>query len=91
MALKVQFDIDAARKHRLLNGLDEIGLTMQMDDRDFRTFESERGEEAPLGLERDPIVSSALGDERLTSYDLRSQRKHAKQRDDGRVAPRGCA
>ena len=43
---KVEFDIDAARKHRLLNGLDEIGLTMQMDDQ-ISDFESERGEKHP--------------------------------------------
>ncbi|MEM7122279.1 MAG: 3-isopropylmalate dehydratase small subunit [Pseudomonadota bacterium] len=43
---KVEFDIDAARKHRLLNGLDEIGLTMQMDDQ-ITDFESERGEKHP--------------------------------------------
>ena len=35
------FDIDPAVKHRLLNGLDEIGLTMQRVD-DITAFEARR-------------------------------------------------
>lgn len=30
---RFQFDIDAFRKHCLLNGLDEVGLTLAMDDK----------------------------------------------------------
>ncbi len=44
--VEVKFEIDAARKHRLLNGLDEIGLTMQMDD-EISSFEADRAEEHP--------------------------------------------
>ena len=36
-----QFDIDPAIKHRLLNGLDDIGLTLQHID-DIASFESRR-------------------------------------------------
>jgi 3-isopropylmalate/(R)-2-methylmalate dehydratase small subunit len=35
---RFQFDIDAFRKHSLLNGLDEIGLTLQQADK-IRAFE----------------------------------------------------
>ncbi|MCC6202151.1 MAG: 3-isopropylmalate dehydratase small subunit [Gammaproteobacteria bacterium] len=41
-----QFAIDAAIKHRLLNGLDDIGLTLQ-DAELIRAFESERQRVAP--------------------------------------------
>jgi 3-isopropylmalate/(R)-2-methylmalate dehydratase small subunit len=44
--VEVAFEIDPARKHRLLNGLDEIGLTLQMDD-DITRFERERANEQP--------------------------------------------
>ncbi|WP_418317166.1 3-isopropylmalate dehydratase small subunit [Piscinibacter sakaiensis] len=37
----IGFEIDAARKHRLLNGLDDIGLTLQRADR-IRDYESRR-------------------------------------------------
>ena len=37
----IRFDIDASRKHRLLNGLDDIGLTLQKAER-IRAYESER-------------------------------------------------
>lgn len=40
------FEIDAFRKHCLLNGLDDIGLTLQYVD-DIRTYEKKRGAEAP--------------------------------------------
>jgi 3-isopropylmalate/(R)-2-methylmalate dehydratase small subunit len=29
----VRFEVDAFKKHCLLNGLDEVGLTMEKDDR----------------------------------------------------------
>jgi 3-isopropylmalate/(R)-2-methylmalate dehydratase small subunit len=35
---RFQFDIDSFRKHSLLNGLDEIGLTLQQADK-IRAFE----------------------------------------------------
>jgi 3-isopropylmalate/(R)-2-methylmalate dehydratase small subunit len=37
----IRFDIDASRKHRLLNGLDDISLTLQKADR-IRAYETER-------------------------------------------------
>jgi 3-isopropylmalate/(R)-2-methylmalate dehydratase small subunit len=37
----IRFDIAASRKHRLLNGLDDIGLTLQKADR-IRAYESGR-------------------------------------------------
>ncbi len=40
------FDIDGFRKHCLLNGLDEIGLTLQHAD-DIRAYEAKRREQAP--------------------------------------------
>ena len=40
------FDIDATRKHNLLNGLDEIGLTLQHAD-EIRAFEAKRLAELP--------------------------------------------
>ena len=40
------FDIDAFRKHCLLNGLDEIGLTLQHVD-EIRAYEARRRKEAP--------------------------------------------
>lgn len=40
------FEIDAFRKHRLLNGLDDIGLTLQYVD-EIRTYETRRRQEAP--------------------------------------------
>jgi 3-isopropylmalate/(R)-2-methylmalate dehydratase small subunit len=42
----IKFDIDAHRKHCLLNGLDDIGLTMVKKDK-IDTFESKVGEERP--------------------------------------------
>ena len=43
---EIGFEIDAFRKHRLLNGLDDIGLTMQHVD-DIKTYETKRKQEAP--------------------------------------------
>lgn len=43
---KIQFDVDEFRKHRLLNGLDDIGLTLQHVD-DIKAYEQRRSVEAP--------------------------------------------
>ncbi|KAE8351050.1 aconitase family-domain-containing protein [Aspergillus coremiiformis] len=40
------FDVDAFRKHCLVNGLDDIGLTLQMEDK-IRTFEAKRTLDTP--------------------------------------------
>ena len=42
----IKFDVDEFRKHRLLNGLDDIGLTMQHVD-DIKAYEQRRSVEAP--------------------------------------------
>jgi 3-isopropylmalate/(R)-2-methylmalate dehydratase small subunit len=42
----IKFDIDEFRKHRLLNGLDDIGLTLQHVD-DIKAYEQKRSAEAP--------------------------------------------
>ncbi len=42
----IKFDVDEFRKHRLLNGLDDIGLTMQHVD-DIKAYEQRRKGEAP--------------------------------------------
>jgi 3-isopropylmalate/(R)-2-methylmalate dehydratase small subunit len=41
-----RFEIDPSRKHRLLNGLDDIGLTLQHADA-IRAFEERRKAEQP--------------------------------------------
>ena len=41
-----KFEIDAFRKHCLLNGLDDIGLTLQHVD-EIKTFEARRRQDAP--------------------------------------------
>lgn len=43
---KLAFEIDDFRKHCLLNGLDDIGLTLQHAD-DIRAYETKRQAEAP--------------------------------------------
>jgi len=43
---KIKFDIDPFRKHCLLNGLDDIGLTMQKD-KGINNFEKKAGEARP--------------------------------------------
>ena len=43
---KISFEIDPSRKHRLLNGLDDIGLTLQRADQ-IRAYEARRRAEAP--------------------------------------------
>jgi 3-isopropylmalate/(R)-2-methylmalate dehydratase small subunit len=40
------FDVDAERKHRLLNGLDDIGLTLQLTDK-IQAYEARRRKQAP--------------------------------------------
>jgi 3-isopropylmalate/(R)-2-methylmalate dehydratase small subunit len=40
------FEIDADRRHRLLNGLDDIGLTLQHADA-IRAYEARRVADAP--------------------------------------------
>jgi len=42
----IQFEIDEFRKHRLLNGFDDIGLTLQHVD-DIQAYEKKRQQEAP--------------------------------------------
>ena len=42
----ITFEIDAFRKHRLLNGLDDIGLTLQHVD-EIKAYEARRRMEAP--------------------------------------------
>ncbi len=42
----IAFDVDAFRKHCLLNGLDDIGLTLQHTDA-IRAYEDRRRQEAP--------------------------------------------
>ncbi|OQD75454.1 hypothetical protein PENDEC_c007G00533 [Penicillium decumbens] len=42
----VSFEVDSFRKHCLVNGLDDIGLTLQMEDK-IRTFETKRSLETP--------------------------------------------
>ena len=43
---EIPFQIDASRKHRLLNGVDDIGLTLQHRDR-IEAYEGRRRAEAP--------------------------------------------
>lgn len=43
---KLSFDIDVFHKHCLLNGLDEIGLTLEHTD-DIKNYEQRRRHEAP--------------------------------------------
>ncbi|MDX1529808.1 MAG: 3-isopropylmalate dehydratase small subunit, partial [Gammaproteobacteria bacterium] len=40
------FEVDAFKKHCLLNGLDEIGLTLEHAD-DIRAYEDRRRQETP--------------------------------------------
>jgi 3-isopropylmalate/(R)-2-methylmalate dehydratase small subunit len=42
----INFDVEEFRKHCLLNGLDDIGLTLQHVD-EIRAYEKRRAEEAP--------------------------------------------
>lgn len=45
------FEVDAFKKHCLLNGLDEIGLTLQYSD-EIRAYEARRREQAPWLFQR---------------------------------------
>ena len=42
----IEFDCDPALKHRLLNGLDDIGVTLQSAD-EIRTYEQRRAVATP--------------------------------------------
>jgi 3-isopropylmalate/(R)-2-methylmalate dehydratase small subunit len=42
----IRFDVDEARKYRLLNGLDDIALTLQHADK-IREYEAKRAKRAP--------------------------------------------
>lgn len=42
----IRFDVDAGRKHRLLNGLDDIGLTLLQADK-IKAYEERRKIDAP--------------------------------------------
>ena len=42
----ISFEVEEFRKHCLINGLDDIGLTLQHVD-DIRTYETQRSAEAP--------------------------------------------
>ena len=43
---RIHFDVEPTRKHRLLNGLDDIALTLKHADA-IRTYEAKRRKEAP--------------------------------------------
>jgi 3-isopropylmalate/(R)-2-methylmalate dehydratase small subunit len=43
---EIPFEVDAFRKHCLLNGLDDIGLTLQDAD-DIRAYEANRRQQSP--------------------------------------------
>ncbi|MCF7998982.1 MAG: 3-isopropylmalate dehydratase small subunit [Methylovulum sp.] len=45
-AASIHFELDENRKYRLLNGLDDIGLTLQQAD-EIRTYERQRAKIAP--------------------------------------------
>ena len=60
---KYPFEIDPFRKHNLLNGLDDIGLTMQKMEA-IKTFETERSERYPWldgATTRVPRLSAVQG------------------------------
>jgi 3-isopropylmalate/(R)-2-methylmalate dehydratase small subunit len=42
----LKFDVDGGRKHRLLNGLDDIGLTL-LRVKEIKAYEERRKQEAP--------------------------------------------
>ena len=42
----IAFEVDEFRKHCLLNGMDDIGLTLQHAD-DIKAYEQKRGQQAP--------------------------------------------
>lgn len=72
------FDVEEFRKHCLVNGLDDIGLTMQMEEK-IRKFESKRtletpwldgtgylkrrnGQQGPVKVEAAPVPKTNRGD-----------------------------
>ena len=55
----VKFEIDAFRKHCMLNGLDDIGLTMEKDDKIDELRGRRRSRAASRPLARDTAPSSA--------------------------------
>jgi 3-isopropylmalate dehydratase len=70
------FDVDGFRKHCLVNGLDDIGLTLQMESK-IRTFEAKRslqtpwldgsgylrrGNRGPTKIEAAPVPTTNRGD-----------------------------
>ena len=69
----IKFEIDAFRKHCLLNGLDDIGLTMVKKDK-IDTFESKVGERAAVDVSQaalpiTPLVPAKAGTQRLSIKD----------------------
>jgi 3-isopropylmalate/(R)-2-methylmalate dehydratase small subunit len=42
----LEFEVDAFRKHCLLNGLDDIGITLQDEDA-IRSFEEQHRQQRP--------------------------------------------
>jgi 3-isopropylmalate/(R)-2-methylmalate dehydratase small subunit len=46
----VPFELDADRRHRLLNGLDDIALTLQQAD-DITAYERDRERPGPVTLD----------------------------------------
>jgi hypothetical protein len=55
----ITFDVDPFRKHCLLNGLDDIGLTMEKAA-SIDTFETQAVAGAPLGLTHCPDWGTLL-------------------------------
>ena len=46
----VPFELDAERRHRLLNGLDDIALTLQQAG-EIRAYEAERERRGPVTVD----------------------------------------
>ena len=44
--MSISFEVDASRKHRLLEGLDDIGITLQKADR-IRDYEARQRQASP--------------------------------------------
>lgn len=44
---RIGFEVDPLRRHRLLNGLDDVTLTLKEDAAAITAFEKRRSEEAP--------------------------------------------
>jgi 3-isopropylmalate/(R)-2-methylmalate dehydratase small subunit len=54
------FEIDPDVKHRLLNGLDDVSMTLQQEDK-ITAYERERERVGPVTLEGAPQVSPSKG------------------------------